>query len=52
MDIKKIDDTVPALVEKYLNIPNSEIRKLHNKIVNAHKNNLEIFKVKKRRFML
>ena len=47
MDIKKIDDTVPALVEKYLNIPNSEIRKLHNKIVNAHKNNLEIFKVKK-----
>jgi hypothetical protein len=43
----EIDDTMPALTEKYLNISNSEIRQLHNKIVNTYKNNLEVFKVKK-----
>lgn len=47
MAIKKIDEKIPALAEKYLNISNSEIRKIHNKIVNSYKNNLEVFKVRK-----
>ena len=47
MAIKKIDDKNPKLVESYLNLSNSEIRRLHKKIVSAYKTNLEAFKVKK-----
>ena len=47
MAIKKIDDKNPKLVESYFNLSNSEIRRLHKKIVSAYKTNLEAFKVKK-----
>ena len=47
MEIKKIDFEDSALGEEYLNISCSEIRMLHNKIVNSYDKYLERYNVKK-----
>ena len=46
MAIKKIDDRIPTLTEEYLNISDSEIKKLHKKIVDAYKNQLATYEVR------
>ena len=47
MEIKKIDFQDPNLVKEYLDIPDAEIRELHNKIVSSYDRYLEKYKVRK-----
>ena len=47
MEIKKIDYKHPELVDEYLNLSTSDIRKLHNEIVFAYETYLKDYGVKK-----
>lgn len=46
MDIVKIDATDDAKTKEYLNVPVTEIRRIHGVLVNSYKKNLEAYGVK------